>query len=138
MDVIQRLSTLWVDLISGMDPAMKRYIVRTGVGVMVMLGLAVRFVRFAGYEESTLIRQALVVTLGLIVILFLPMHWIAQLPDSAQVTLVTLCLWADLVLPFFLASNLVRTYGRQILARRVFYLMGFLGALIQLSVLGGA
>ena len=137
MDLVQQVVSFWVEMISGMDPGLKCYLIRIAIGLLVMQILAVYWVRRAGVDDSTAGRQIIVISLGIFVILCLPAHVILEASDALQVTWVTFGLWIDVLLPYILASHLIRTYGRQILARRVIYTVIVFGVLVQLAISGG-
>jgi hypothetical protein len=134
MDLIQRLSQFWVEMITAMDPGLKVYLVRISLGLLTMQILAMQFVRRSGVDELTPARQIFVLTLGVLVVMVLPVQIILDYPMALQVTGVSLGLWIDVLFPYFLPFNLIRTYGRQILVRRVLYTLIGVGVLFQLAV----
>lgn len=136
MDVIQRLAQFWVEMIVAMDPALKVYLLRVALGLMSLQVLAVQFVRAAGIDEFTLGRQIVTLTLG-VMAMALPAQMMLEAPEALQVTVVSLGLWVNALVPYFLPFSLIRTYGRQIMFRRVLYAVIGLGAVFQLAISGG-
>ena len=138
MDLIGQLTDLWREMILDAGFGIKAYVARVGVGIAVALLMAIYLVRRPGVEEEpTRMRQVVVaVALALVVMLF-PVDWIERSEPGVEVGFITACLFSALAFPHFLASSLVRTYGRQVRTRQVLYGLIGLGFLLQLAVSGG-
>ena len=122
MDLIAQLSRWWRDLIMHSDGGLKSYVVRVGATLSFLLILACAFhLGPASADRRTLLRQITAAIAGVFFVLFLPLGWLSAAPEAVQVVLVTVSLCAAVVLPPFVSASLIRTYGRQRLARRVLY-----------------
>jgi len=138
MDLIQKLAESWKEMVLGWPLGLQAYVIRVGVGLTVAYLLAIGFVRRPGAEEeSTRLKQIAVTAVLVLIPALLPAGWIRLLAPAFHGGAITLCLFTVATLPWFLPASLVRTYGRQILARRLLYGMVVFGLLVQIAICGG-
>ena len=137
MDILGEIARQWAGLLVALPEPLKTYLIRIGVGLGLTAWLALLWVRVAqpAFEGENL-RKALVVFVGISFTLLLPANWIVAVPDWFQAMLLTITLFLAVCMPYALAANLIRTHGRQVLARRMIFGMIAFGMLLQLAISG--
>jgi Gpi18-like mannosyltransferase len=136
MDLTQEITRSYFEMVSGMDSGVKIYLFRIASGLTAMAILSVHFVRRTGFDQSTLARQVVTITIGCLVVLLLPAQLLLEAPRVLQLIAISFAIFADLAFPYFLPCYLIRTYGRQKQARWILYGIIFFGLLLQLAVSG--
>lgn len=138
MDILTRFMHGWSEFLVDADPALKAYVVKIGLGLILASALGFLFQRHLDMDMNfPVLGQLCAIALGILITLFLPTEWVASTGSGLQTFLVTVCLIACIALPCILPLLLVRTYGRQILVRKVLYGMIIVGLLLQLAVSEG-
>lgn len=138
IDTVDKIWELWSDFLTHEKLGLRTLTVRLAISLTLMSAFGMLMMQTRNeVEELTLLMQAGAFVIGGLVFFLVPVTWLYGLSEQEQAILFTLSLIATFSLPSLVPRLTLRTFGHQLVLKRVLY--GAVGAayLIQFSLGSG-